>query len=511
MSTSENIELSDEELAELRVETDETDALIGINVGNYVVRKRVGVGGMGSVYLAEHPVIGKKVAVKVLHTEYASNKDLVQRFFNEAKAVTEIQHPNIVDVIDYGFVPNERTGGERVYFVMEYLEGKTLSQMLQAKKRLDENEARMIALQIADALRASHQKGIIHRDLKPDNIVVRKRPNGRMTVKILDFGIAKLVGDDRTEQTQQGVVMGTPSYMSPEQCEGQGDIDHRSDVYSLGVVLFKMVTGKVPFSGQRYSDVLVQHLTKPPPKPSSFVRISSHVEVLILKMLQKRKSRRLPSMGEVVQALKDPRAYVEGSGGVTRFLDAKIEPNAEMSETFGPSETFVPTKPSLFSRKMWVGAALALGGILIGVLFSQALGGGPESDAAPANVVSAEDTDAAEVATVLPDAPPKPQKVDAPKKVAVAAPNDAPLVTRTFSVTSLPVAAMVYVKGESMPRGRTPLDVPIGDFKEDAVIVLKKRGYKSRSMTLTKDSDVRVRVELEKEKKTPIITGPLNP
>ena len=206
------------------------DTLIGQTIGNYQVTQKIGEGGMGSVYLAEHPHIGKRVALKVLHTEYASNQEVVSRFFNEAKAVNDIGHPNIVDVLDYGVLHGQR--GERfVYFIMEFLAGQTLSQLMRSEGPFSQERAIAIAYQAADALAASHRCGIVHRDLKPDNIIVSQRGRERDFVKLLDFGIAKLTTEiPGSQRTRTGVVMGTPSYMSPEQCEGKGRIDQRTDI-----------------------------------------------------------------------------------------------------------------------------------------------------------------------------------------------------------------------------------------------------------------------------------------
>src|SRR5688572_303669 len=202
-------------------------SLIGATIGNYKVVAKLGEGGMGSVYLAEHPLIGKKVALKVLHEEYSANNEVVGRFFNEAKAVNDIGHPNIVDIIDYGVVQTP-TGPGFVYFIMEFLAGDALSTLIQRESPVPPERALHIASQVADCLSASHAKGIIHRDLKPDNIFLIQRQREKDFVKVLDFGIAKLTNNDgKSSRTRTGIVMGTPAYMSPEQCEGRGNIDHR--------------------------------------------------------------------------------------------------------------------------------------------------------------------------------------------------------------------------------------------------------------------------------------------
>jgi serine/threonine-protein kinase len=278
---------------------------------------------MGAVYLAEHPMIGKKVALKVLHEEYASNQEVVTRFFNEARAVNDIGHPNIVDIIDYGVVQSQGYGPNFVYFIMEFLQGESLASLLAREAPLEPARALHIAMQVADALHASHQKGIIHRDLKPDNIYLIPRGRERDFVKLLDFGIAKLTGDHGgSKRTRTGIVMGTPAYMSPEQCEGRGNIDHRTDIYAMGILLYEMITGRVPFAGEGYGEVLVQHLTRAPARPSTIRGvIPPAVEAIVMKALEKRREDRYPDMDNFMNALRDPDAYVESMGGLGAFYN----------------------------------------------------------------------------------------------------------------------------------------------------------------------------------------------
>jgi serine/threonine-protein kinase len=304
------------------------DMMIGQTIGNYLVTQKVGEGGMGSVYLAEHPHIGKKVALKVLHQEFSANQEVVTRFFNEAKAVNDIQHPNIVDIVDYGMI---QAGGGRealVYFIMEYLAGNGLSNTIRAEGAMPPERALSIGLQVADALSASHKCGIVHRDLKPDNIILVTRGRERDFVKLLDFGIAKLTGDQAgTSRTRTGIVMGTPAYMSPEQCEGRGNVDHRTDIYALGIVLYEMLTGRVPFIGEGYGEILVQHLTQTPIAPSRYHMMPAHVEAVVMKALEKRPELRYPTMDEMIRAMADPVGYVEAHGGVVGFPQRVLTPS----------------------------------------------------------------------------------------------------------------------------------------------------------------------------------------
>jgi len=281
---------------------------IGHTLGNYKITAKLGEGGMGVVYLAEHPVIGKKVAMKAIHPELSKNSDVVSRFVTEAKAVNQIWHEHIVDIADFGNTPD----GE-FYFVMEYLQGESLSDRLRRENRLDAPSALSITGQIADALNASHEQGIIHRDLKPENIFLCiNRGAGRDFVKVLDFGLAKLTLHDQkvSHKTRTGSVMGTPYYMSPEQCEGKIEIDHRADIYSLGVLLFEMLTGKVPFGGDGYGEIIVKHVTMPPPSVRSINPDQpEELDLILYRALAKDRDQRFQTMNEFEAALKDPKSY----------------------------------------------------------------------------------------------------------------------------------------------------------------------------------------------------------
>ena len=312
----------------------QNDLLIGQTVGNYLVTQKLGEGGMGAVYLAEHPTIGKKVALKVLHAEFSQNPEVAERFFTEAKAVNAIGHPNIVDIVDYGVLHTQARaqgqGGndQLVYFIMEYLAGQTLSQIIRAEAPLPPERALTIALQVADALAASHKTQIVHRDLKPDNIILIQRGREHDFVKLLDFGIAKLTSDSRgSHRTRTGLVLGTPAYMSPEQCEGRANVDHRTDIYALGICLYEMLVGRVPFVGEGYGEILVQHLTQKPIEPSRYRMMSPHVEAVVLKALEKRPEMRYPTMDEFIRALADPVGYVEAHGGVAGFSQRTLTPS----------------------------------------------------------------------------------------------------------------------------------------------------------------------------------------
>ncbi|NVB81446.1 MAG: serine/threonine protein kinase, partial [Kofleriaceae bacterium] len=283
----------------------------GQSIGSYRILQKIGTGGMGAVFLAEHPLIGKKVALKVIHRELSSNKEVVQRFFQEAKAVTKIGNEHIISIHDFGMTPE----GDHFY-IMEYLEGQTLAQLLAKTTVLPVMRALHIGAQIGAALAAAHAAGVIHRDLKPDNVMLTPRLGDQDFVVLLDFGLAKMFvgGGQSAVKTQAGVLLGTPQYMSPEACESRGNLDHRTDIYALGILLFQMMTGLLPFDGESMGEVLVKQVTQLPPPPRGLnPSIPPSVEQILLRCLAKSPDARFPTMLALREALLDPESYLANS------------------------------------------------------------------------------------------------------------------------------------------------------------------------------------------------------
>ena len=276
--------------------------MTGETVGNYRIISEIGQGGMGVVYLAEHTLLGRKVAVKLLRNDVAL--ELVERFFTEARAAASLQHPGLVDVFDFG---HDDHGS--AYIVMEFLAGESLAERLERDPRLPIPIALAITRSVANALHVAHEMGIVHRDLKPGNIFLvpdADAPAGVRT-KVLDFGIAKLLRDrePRSVKTHSGALIGTPRYMSPEQCRSAKSVDGRSDIYALGCIVYELILGVAPFDYDTWGELVGAHLHEDPPSPTDLdPTLPPAVDTLLVKMLQKSPEDRHRSMLELAQSLE---------------------------------------------------------------------------------------------------------------------------------------------------------------------------------------------------------------
>jgi eukaryotic-like serine/threonine-protein kinase len=289
----------------------EPDPYVGKTIdGRYVVEAVLGEGGMGVVYRGRHKVIDKKVAIKVLRGDMARNKEITERFLQEAKAASSIGNPHIIDISDFGTLPDGST-----YFVMEFLAGKSLTDVMAEVRPMPLPRLLEIAKQIATGLSAAHEAGIVHRDLKPDNVIVLQRSvagstaPGRDFCKILDFGIAK-VGGEASRLTQAGSIFGTPHYMSPEQAAGT-EVDRRTDIYALGIILYEMASGKVPFDADNFMGILTQHMYKAVVPIQALVPapdISPGLDALIQKCLSKKPDGRYASMDRLIADIEKVEA-----------------------------------------------------------------------------------------------------------------------------------------------------------------------------------------------------------
>jgi serine/threonine protein kinase len=275
--------------------------MAGTLIGSYRLLEEISTGGMGTVYKAKHELIGRPAAVKLLRPDLDTRQEIIDRFFNEARAATAIRHPGIVEIFDFGY-----TEDGHGYLVMELLVGKTLKRAIADVGRYTEPEAAAIARGIASALKAAHAQGIYHRDLKPDNVFLvpdLEGTTGSVRPKVLDFGIAKLT-EDGAGHTKMGMLIGTPSYMAPEQAREASAVDHRADLYSLGCILYEMLTGRPPFVSEGAGEIVAMHLMDEPMPPRSLEsHITPAMDAIVLRLLEKDPAKRFQSAGELMQAL----------------------------------------------------------------------------------------------------------------------------------------------------------------------------------------------------------------
>lgn len=302
------------------------DSRLGMQVGNYVIKKLLGEGGMGAVYLAEHPRIGRQVAIKILSSYIAAQPQVAQRFEAEAKLITRIEHPNIIEIFDFGSLEDGS-----LYYIMEVLKGRELAYVIRKNKKMTPAEAWPYVEQVCAALQAAHELGVIHRDLKPENIfVLDKEP---LTIKILDFGIAKLLETaGGVSLTNTGMVMGTPLFIAPEQAAGEPDrISPRTDIYSLGVMLYWMLSSKLPFTGTAPGRVMAAHISeKPPPILEHEPALPQALAALVHRCLEKEPNDRPDSVQEVAAAFAQAMEADESQAAplVTR-ADEEASPATE--------------------------------------------------------------------------------------------------------------------------------------------------------------------------------------
>jgi eukaryotic-like serine/threonine-protein kinase len=435
--------------------------------GRYVVERLLGEGGMGVVYAARHKVIDKRVAIKVLRGEMATDREANDRFLQEARAASAIGNPHIVDISDFGQMPDGST-----YFVMEFLAGQSLSAVLsEAKGPMPLARLCHIARQIAQGLAAAHAANIIHRDLKPDNVMLVKHGSENDFVKVLDFGIAK-VGAGTKKMTRAGSVFGTPHYMSPEQAAGT-PVDHRTDVYALGVMLYEMASGKVPFDADNFMGILTQHMYKAPVPIRALVPevdVPPGLDAIVLKSLTKKPEGRYASMDQLVLDIeKLERGLVP---------DAVQEMMARSGAFHVPADYFrssgmpapVPGEPTI-PRQRWplyatIGAVATVVGAIGVVLVVKTTGSSARttpSAVVPAPVVTQAAPAAAASLAALPSA---------------AAPVP---VSREVLVSVVPPDATIARDGREL--GEAPVALHLADG-EVATLLVTHKGYKPKTVTV---------------------------
>ncbi len=484
--------------------------MIGEIVGSYEITEQIGVGGMGAVYKAKHTLLGKHSAVKVLLPRMSLDKEIVQRFFNEAKATSLIQHPGIVEVYDYGHLENGNA-----FIVMELLEGESLGTKLQRLEKLTTSDAIATARHIAGVLIEAHRHGIIHRDLKPDNIYLvadAALPRGERA-KVLDFGIAKLSGDagDKLE-TRTGQILGTPMYMSPEQCKGTGEIDHRSDIYALGCLLYQMLCGRPPFVGEGSGEILAAQIHV---APSSIREHDSSIPItlanVVMKLIEKNADARYQTMSEVIDALNHARPLTAGEtepslATSSEFLtpEEAEETQTMATQTMAPLAMApladVPTmgadtyellvlQPRSSLRNVFLATGLVVT-VAVGVyVFVSSKGTDSENSSVASKSVAPE----ADTKVVLtPVIAPIYETLDA--GLLEKKPHTKNQVT--LIIESDPSGARVYRESDGVRLGETPYNLTLPKGDGFAGFLLKKSGYHRSDVELAIDKSGRSMTQL---------------
>ncbi|HVJ15711.1 MAG TPA: serine/threonine-protein kinase [Polyangiaceae bacterium] len=420
----------------------------------YEIESYLGAGSMGTVYRCRHRVLGNYFAVKIIRHELLRASEAVDRFFTEARAASTIGSKHIVEVIDFGHLPNGAA-----YILMEYLQGVTLFKELERRSRLPAARAIDVAIQVADALGAAHTAGIVHRDLKPDNVFLLE-VQGKDFVKVLDFGIAKVLSST-SKLTQVGTVVGTPAYMSPEQALGN-DTDHRSDVYALGIMLYEMTCGDLPFTAENPMAVLskqVSETARPLSERIPGVELPEGYEAVIAKCLAKHPNDRFQSMEEVKAALSALAAGV---------VPEVIPPRQSFRPSLTTPLAFVPTEeeevPFIPKRKpamLRIAGGLGLGTIAALGFFAFS-GSEQPAPTPPAPVVAA--------ATVA--APSPPARTDSVPPAAEF---------KEVHIVLYPIDAHAYDGTKDL--GMMPITVKLAPG-ETKVLTISRRGYGTRKVTV---------------------------
>jgi serine/threonine-protein kinase len=441
---------------------------------------------MGVVYLAQHPVFGRKVAIKLLHAVLARDTDIVARFFNEARAIHMVAHENIVEILDFGQTPDGQP-----YFIMEYLTGESLSDAI-GRGPMAPDQVEAIAVQMCKALSAAHGKGIVHRDLKPHNVQLVIKADGALLVKILDFGVAKILASPDGEssvKTRTGSLMGTPLYMSPEQCKGAGVLDHRTDIYSLGVILFEMLSGRPPFNAEGVGELFAKHMLEDPPMVTEFApNAPPHMAAAIMKSLAKDPAARFQSMEEFRKAIVGEIKVAPPATTAVRRLSnnpastmAQTAVSARASTTLSSASSEIDEGFEIKPKRTKMFVALGGGAALLAVVGYLAVGKEKAPPPAPPPVAT---TTTSPVATTTP--PPVPVK----KSV-------------TIRFEAEPAGAHVFRKKDDKDLGVVPVEIQLakdaGKTGPDALgYVLRLPGYKERPLAADVTTDRTFHVSMEK-------------
>jgi hypothetical protein len=482
--------------------------LVDETLGSYKIVGRLGAGGMGEVYRATHLHIERDVAIKVLLPGLTRDPGAVARFMAEARATSLIRHPGIIEVLDCAVHADGR-----IYIVMELLSGENLGQMLnrQGSVANDLRGACALIAQIASAVAAAHERGVIHRDLKPDNVFLHRPASGdRVQVKVLDFGIAKLLSPKflNTRQTKTGDILGTPLYMAPEQCRGHGGIDQRTDVYALGCIAYQLLAGRPPFLHEGAGDLLIAHVLEDPPDLASLAPgVPPALRRLVMHMLMKLPDDRPGTMAEVLRRIEEIAADVpERAAGQEDRSDVCAAAGGTRVLPRGPDFDFARNaakrlrKRDRHPTRRWGQAVMALAAATTAAMVFVWFVRRQPPRVSPSAVPPVAKTTAPAAGAVAPRpmTPVVPQVREAAGDRAAATLTPTAVRDVKINVATRPSGAEVWVAGEAVPRGRTPIRVSFASRRQPRDLLLRARGYQDESLAVAGDRDSVVTVALQR-------------
>ncbi|MEM9190049.1 MAG: serine/threonine-protein kinase [Myxococcota bacterium] len=470
-----------------------TDKLIGQTIdGRYHIERVLGEGGMGLVYLARHAVLQKPLAIKVLRPDVSRDEEIITRFRQEAQSASAIGNEHIINISDFGTLPDRST-----YFVMEFLDGSDLTEVIEQGPMVVAR-AVSIAKQLCRGLGAAHDAGIVHRDLKPDNIFLIKRGGTNDFVKVLDFGIAK-VGGGTKRLTKAGQVFGTPHYMSPEQCAGK-PIDSRTDIYSLGVILYEMTTGQVPFDADNLMGVLTKHMYEQPTPPHQLpppVNVPPALEAVILKCLSKDRDNRYQTTAEMEA---DLRRVEDGTipTAVEQAVERHSVTGVAARDTLNATATVQAARRKTLYRVLGVMGAIAA--VLAIALVVVSLNDSTPSEPEVTLLGPPEGVEVSEPPVVEPT---EPVEVLEPEEVVENVEETGSTTTRTVNITTDPDRVEVWRDGELL--GNTPIELPRPEGEDRLEIVLRRARYAEQAVRISSLTAESVHITLERGRVRPIV------
>ena len=506
----------------------------GRQFGNYQIVRQIGEGGFAEVYEVENPLLQRRAAIKVLHAQLNQDPALVRRFLNEARAASAIHHPNIIEVFDAGITPEGQP-----YILMEFLDGESLQRFIASRGRLPLSIVQEITRQACSALAAAHAANIVHRDLKPENLFVLQNPASPkdLHVKVLDFGIAKVKHKDSkgATQTRSGVIMGSPAYMSPEQCRDSSDVDHRTDIYSMGVIVYEMLAGAPPFACESAVEMMVLQMSAAP----SALRLRvpdapEYVEQAVMRALAKERTARFDSLDRFIGALlgtyptrttegrppplgEEPEKPVSDAPGSAVSRAVSTSPRSRTS--IDPSLVRDPSPPSGIadsslarspSRPSWLSSSPT------GTTLAEAAGestgedgnrttrrkaGRPRRQPWPfvvaGGIVLIALTLVVGIVFLKREEPTKKLPTATSTENAPGTTHPSPPKTVTLRVQSAPTGATVFNDHDKTELGQTPLDKVVAQGEGSLGLTLRLAGYKDENVSLGLGADASVLVNLE--------------